>query len=109
MAKRRKEVEVDIDVDDDDFDLDAAMESGAVVQDARGGGFNASFDGAFISKTRTLEEALVHILEESEYRGYYPDIFYVNDHGNVDLLSVEGRTRKAQIVGASYKIVRSWV
>jgi hypothetical protein len=109
MARRTaRESEEELD-EGEDFDLDAEMEEGVVVSDARQGGYDVSIGGKHLDHTRTKEEALVIALEKMEEDQFYPNVFYVNDHGNVDLLSVEGKTRRGRIVGASYHIVRSWV
>jgi len=44
------------------------------------------------------------IMDEMKRVNYYPNVFYVNERGNVDLLSIRKRGR-----GYISEIVESWV
>lgn len=90
--------------DPEDFDLEFEMETGLVIGESRGG-YGIALDGS----AKDFEEALVAGLEAMEQSKYYPNVFYVNERGNVDLLSVKPRIRKGKIVGASYKTLHGWV
>jgi len=93
---------------EDDFDLKGEMNEGYVISDARGG-YSVGYEGRYLDTFSDKNEAVKFVVERMETEKYYPNVFYVNDHGNVDLLSVRARHRKGKIVGASYKSVRSWV
>lgn len=104
MGKRRQSS-----FDPEDFDLETEVETGLVIGDARGGGYSVTLDGKYVDNSRDFDEALVLGLEAMEYAKYYPNVFYVNERGNVDLLAVRPKTRKGKIVGASYETLHSWV
>jgi hypothetical protein len=93
----------------DDFDLQGELREGAVIQDARGGGYAVSFSGKYVDRTEDFKKALLIILKKMDKDKYFPNVFYVNDHGNVDLLAVTPKMVKGKIIGASYKILQSWV
>jgi hypothetical protein len=95
--------------DPEDFDLEAEIESGLVIGDARGGGYRVTLDGKYVDSAGDFDEALVLGLEAMEQAKYFPNVFYVNERGNVDLLAVRPKTRKGKIVGASYETVHGWV
>jgi hypothetical protein len=97
------------DDEDDDFDLQSELQEGAAIQDARGGGYDVSFSGRYVDHAREFSEALLIVLQKMDKDKYYPNVFYVNDRGNVDLLAVKPKMRKGKIVGASYKTLQSWV
>ena len=40
---------------------------------------------------------------------YFPNVFYVNERGNVDLLSVKDKVVKGKVIKVTYETVRSWV
>jgi len=62
-----------------------------------------------VGRASSMEEALKNALEVLEREKYFPNIFYVNDHGNVELLSVRAKKRAGKIVGVSWKVIRGWV
>lgn len=104
MGKRRQSS-----FDPEDFDLESEVETGLVIGDSRGGGYRVTLDGKFVDSARDFDEALVIGLEAMERAKYYPNVFYVNERGNVDLLAVRPKTRKGKIVGASYETIHGWV
>lgn len=95
--------------DDDDFDLETELEDGAVVSDARGGGYSVSFGGKHLGDFDDFDEALLEAYRQAEKSNYFPNFFYVNDRGNTDLLSVEPDVVRSKIVGVTNKIIKSWV
>lgn len=95
--------------DDDDFDLETELEDGAVVSDARGGGYSVSFGGKHLGDFDDFDEALLEAYRHAEKSNYFPNFFYVNDRGNTDLLSVEPDVVRSKIVGVTNKIIKSWV
>jgi hypothetical protein len=78
-------------------DMRSDLESGecAVIQ-CNGSKTTASFCGKHLA-TGDFDDLLVAVKEEMEFQRFWPNIYYVNDHGNVDLLDDKGDT------------VRSWV
>lgn len=81
------------------------MSEGAVIHDARGGGYDVSYSGRHLGHYRSRGAALRAILVKSEREGYYPNIFTVNDHGNVSLLSARINERGK----VASRHVKSWV
>ena len=92
----------------DDFDLQEELRDGASVTDARSG-YSVGISGKWIGYADSVEEGLVMILKELEKGNWYPNIFYVNERGNTDLLRVRPKKRKGVIIGASYKVIHGWV
>jgi hypothetical protein len=95
--------------DPEDFDLEAEVETGLVIGDSRGGGYRVTLDGKYVDSSGDFDEALTIGLAAMEHAKYYPNVFYVNERGNIDLLAVSPKTRKGKIVGASYETLHSWV
>jgi hypothetical protein len=113
----------DDDEDEDDFDLEEELREGVVIRDARGSpgawlrpstpkwraragsyqqevptaGYTVTFSGSLLGRVPTMKAALAVANDRMEQASYYPNLFYVNERGNVDLLSQTGR------------ILRSWV
>lgn len=95
---------------EDDFDLKAEMEDALVIQDARRGGYSLSFGGRYVDDFDDFDRALVAGVQMMHAQNYFPNIFYVNDHGNVELLRItKERKRKGKVVGVEYEYVRGWV
>lgn len=95
--------------EEDDFDLQSEMREGYVIGDARQGGYSVSLEGKYLGHGDDFDDALVFILKHMEKNKFWPNVFYVNDHGNTDLLSLKPKMRKGAIVGATSKIIQSWV
>lgn len=72
------------------------LEDAAVIEDSRGG-YDLSFTGKFIRTFGDFDDALKAANREMKRQKYWPDIYYINDHGNVDLLDARGKS------------LRSWV
>lgn len=91
----------------EDFDLKSEMESGIVISEARLGssGYSLSADSKYVGYFGSFADTLRAAVAWMNKNNYWPNVFYVNDHGNVDLLSVR--------VGKSGRItsrtVQSWV
>ena len=83
--------------DDDGFDLHGELETGVVIGDARGGKYSLSAESKFIDEFSSMDEALGAANAWMDRHNYWPNLFYVNERGNVDLLDKEGN------------IIRGWV
>ncbi len=83
--------------EDEDVFSDEEMREGYVISDARGGGYDVSHDGKTIGHFPDKDAALDDIDERMEKAKFFPNIYYVNDHGNVDLLDVEGKILKSRV------------
>jgi len=68
-----------------------------VVSDARGGGYYVTYEGKQLGKFDEEREALIAIKTNMKREDYWPNIYRVNDHGNVDQLDHAG------------EIIQSWV
>jgi hypothetical protein len=71
---------------DDTFDLKAEMETGIVIRESvRSGGYTASCEGKVFAVCGAdgFDDLLVAIEAWQTKAGYFPNIFQINDHGNV--------------------------
>ena len=90
---------------DDDFeDSGPDLEESYVISDERRGGYSIGLSGRYLGARDTWKDTLKFIVEHSIKSGYYPNVYYVNDHGNVDLLEIKKKGR-----GYDSKIIQSWV
>jgi hypothetical protein len=103
MAKRQASF------DPEDFDLESELSSGLIIGDARSGGYSVTLDGGFVGSKSDFDAALVLGLEAMERAKYWPNVFHVNERGNVNLLAVRPRIVKGKVIGASYETVHGWV
>jgi hypothetical protein len=89
---------------EEDFDLHGEMEQGYTIGDVREG-YSIGREGRFMGRVPSFITALRVVLDDMDKNRYWPNVFYVNDHGNVDLLAVR-RSKRGKI---TYKTVQSWV
>ena len=68
-----------------------------VISDARGG-YSVSNLGVFAEHDQVIP-AIIQDMKENQF---FPNVWEVNDHGNVDLLSINTDT-------GEYSIAQSWV
>lgn len=98
-----EEDEEDEDEDEDEFDdeddvfSDDEMREGYVISDARGGGYNVSHEGRNIGEYDDMDDALEAIESHMKNSNFFPNIYYVNDHGNVDLIDADGNTIESRV------------
>lgn len=97
------------DEDEDDFDLKGELETGLVIGDSRGGGYSIALEGRRIESAPSLEDAVGKAYKIMEDGKYWPNVFYVNERGNVDLLVIKALKKKGKVVGVTYEVARSWV
>lgn len=95
------------DEDEDDFDLRSEMQEGFVINDKRG--YSVSLSGRHIGSFSEMNGALKCVVERMEKDHYWPNVFYVNDHGNADLIALKPKIVKGKIIKVDYKVLRSWV
>jgi hypothetical protein len=93
---------------DDDFDLKTEMETGLVISMVRDG-YSLAFDGQYVQTFRDFDAALRAGAQQMLDSNYTPNAFFVNDHGNVDLLHVSFRNTRGRATHVRSRIVRSWV
>jgi hypothetical protein len=82
---------------DDDLFSDEEMRSGFVISDSRRGGYDVVHEGKSVGKYDDMDDALEAIEAEMKRSNFYPNIYYVNDHGNVDLLDSEGNVIESRV------------
>jgi hypothetical protein len=85
-----------VDKYDEAFNEDE-MRSGYVISDGRRGGYVVNHEHRQVGVYWTKKQALKEIKEHMAKAGFYPNIYYVNDHGNVDLLSSTGRILASRV------------
>lgn len=83
----------DSEEDDNDVFSREEMDEGYVISDKRGGGYSVSHLGSFSD----MDDALEAIEKDMKRSNVYPNIYYVNDHGNVDLLDKDGNSIKSRV------------
>ena len=83
--------------EDDDSFSDESMAEGYVISDARGGGFDVVHEHKHVGHYRSMENALEKIAVYMEQEKFFPNTYYVNDHGNVDLLDENGNTIESRV------------
>jgi hypothetical protein len=99
-AKIEADVEEDEepeDEDEDDVFSDEEMQEGFVISDARRGGYDVGHEHKHVGHYADMDEALEAIEAEMKRENFYPNIYYVNDHGNVDLLDMDGNVIKSRV------------
>jgi len=94
--------------EDEDFDLESEMEDALVIGDARSG-YSVSFSGKHIGDFDDFDEALEAGVQQMHDSNYFPNIFYVNERGNTDLLTVKYELQNGKAVNIESTTVRSWV
>jgi hypothetical protein len=95
--------------EEEDFDLRGEMSEGGVISDGRGGLYNVALSGKHLDDFNDFDKALKFLVQTMEDEKYYPNIFYVNDHGNVELLGVKPKVVKGKVIKVKYEYLRGWV
>lgn len=83
--------------DEDDPFSDEEMIEGYVISDARGGGYTVMHSHKHVGNYRSVDAAVDAINSKMEREKFFPNIYYVNDHGNIDLLDSEGNSIKSRV------------
>lgn len=84
------------DEDEDDAFSEDEMREGYVISDARGG-VTVAHSGKHLGSYDDTDEALEAIAKHMKSSNFYPNIYYVNDHGNVDLLDGDGNVIESRV------------
>jgi len=71
-------------------DRDELYES-YVIQDGHGLWYEVYYEGKKFGKYKYWPPMLATIQQDMERQGFFPSIYYVNDHGNTSLLDSKGR------------------
>jgi hypothetical protein len=83
--------------EDEDLFSDEDMAESYVISDARRGGYDVSIDSEKIGHYANKDEALDAIDERMEKEKFYPNIYYVNERGNTDLIDVNGKIIESRV------------
>jgi hypothetical protein len=73
------------------------MQSGFVISDSRNGGYDVVSEHKHFGHYEDMDEALEAIEAEMKRSNFYPNVYYVNDHGNVDLLDSDGNVIESRV------------
>ena len=73
------------------------LSDNAAISEGRGGKYDVSLEGRYRKTVSSMDTALSWLDEEFDRIGVYYDVYFVNDHGNVDLIDTQGN------------IIASWV
>jgi len=85
-------------------DIQNEMNEGAYVIGDTRNGYSVSQYGRYRTTFAEYEDALRFIVKDMRKNKYYPNVFYVNERGNVDLLQLIVKGNKV-----TDKIIQSWV
>jgi hypothetical protein len=82
---------------EDDSNLDIEMETGALISESSDG-YAIAVENEFIASAQTVDEALETLRDWMGENKYWPNVYFVNERGNVDQLDV-----------ATGETIASWV
>jgi hypothetical protein len=84
--------------EEDDTFSDESMAEGYVISDGRSGeGYVVVHEHKHFGNYDDMDDALDAIEAAMKHDNFYPNIYYVNDHGNVDLIDSEGNTIESRV------------
>lgn len=92
-----EEEDFDDDEPEDDAFSDEEMQSGFVISDGRRGGYDVVHEHKHVGHYEDMDEALDDIEAEMKRSNFYPNIYYINDHGNVDMLDSDGNVIESRV------------
>jgi hypothetical protein len=87
----------DYDEADEDEVLDMSEDDYKICDMSWQGGYAVSQYGKMLFETKTIRKALKKIRKHMEQAQWWPSIYYVNDHGNIELLDYEGNVIKGWV------------
>jgi len=102
LEERAYELEEESKENDEDFG-EAEMESGVVISDSRGG-YALSAEGKHLDDFSDFGDALEAANDWMDEHNYWPNLYHVNDHGNVDLIDKDGNILNARVAGKTAKV-----
>ena len=76
--------------DEEHFDWQQEMESGIVIHDNTRGGYDLSAESKYLGNYPDFDDALQAAHNWKEKNQYWPNMFFVNDHGNVTHINDKG-------------------
>lgn len=86
-------------MDTEDF---TPEEDDAYISDAGRNGYSVSMCGKARGWIPDMESAVMHLCAEMCKQRYYPNVWYINDHGNITLLSVNAETNDYEFTDTAY-------
>lgn len=101
--KQWDEIEADTESDEDDEEeeddafSEDEMREGYIISDGRNGGYVVAHGGHNLGSYDDTDAALEAIAKHMKSSNFYPNIYYVNDHGNVDLLDSDGNVIESRV------------
>jgi hypothetical protein len=94
---------------DDDEDERPDFEGNYTITDRPMHGYSVGLDSTHLGEFDDFDKALLFVAQNMEDGKYWPDVYFINDHGNVDLLAIKPKTIKGRVIKVTHKIVKSWV
>jgi len=91
------DTEDDEDEDDEDLFSAESMQEGYIIADSRDGGYVVTHEGKLLGSYDDMGVAIGDIEKHMKRNSFYPNIYYVNDHGNVDVLDTDGNSIKSRV------------
>ena len=83
MMKDKPEANVDAEAPDEPQDDDCYIES-------NGNKYSVSCNGKFVKETADMDEALAIVKQWKQANNWFPNTWFVSDHGNMSLIDDEG-------------------
>jgi len=75
---------------------DEPEDNDCFIQDNTMGGYDVSCDGNFIGNYNEMDDALNAVKEWKTNNNFFPNTWFVSDHGNVSLIDDEGNSIKEE-------------
>lgn len=93
------QVEAEVEGEDEGEDAfsEEQMYEGYTIQDARRGGYEVAHEGKLVDTYDDMDEALKDINARMEREQFWPNIYYVNERGNIDLLDSSGNIIESRV------------
>ena len=85
------------DEDEEEFDWKSEMETGIVIGEYRGGKYTVTADGKHLDNFKDWDDMMKAISRWMDVNNYWPNIFHVNERGNVSHIDKEGNEIKGVV------------
>ena len=79
-----------IDEVNSDYDDEPDNENDAFITDVTKGGYDVSISGKYIGHVDEMDAAIELIEGWKEKNKFYPNTWFINDHGNISLMGADG-------------------